>query len=160
MLYRLVISAPTPDTEEQARRYAAGLFRIAYYRQDCLKLLTGTPSLARFSARLLRMTTQHPDTWAVIYENDQPAVHIKNCFIQSVAAFLPNIDLTPGQDRYLTVILTEKLLACSDTNKLRDKSIRHYLLRSLIMYKINAWLRPAAKTGTEIINTRLSRKFD
>ena len=160
MLYRLVISAPTPDTEEQARRYAAGLFRIAYYRQDCIKLLTVTPSLARFSARLLRMTTQHPDTWAVIYENDQPAVHIKNCFIQSATAFLPNIDLTPGQDRYLTVILTEKLLACSDTNKLRDKSIRHYLLRSLMMYKISAWLRPAAKTGTEIINTRLSRKFD
>lgn len=160
MLYRLVISAPTPDTEEQARRYAAGLFRIAYYRQDCIKLLTVTPSLARFSARLLRMTTQHPDTWAVIYENDQPAVHIKNCFIQSAAAFLPNIGLTPEQDRYLTVILTEKLLACSDTNKLRDKSIRHYLLRSLIMYKINTWLRPAAKTGTEIINTRLSRKFD
>lgn len=160
MLYRLVISAPTPDTEEQARRYTAGLFRIAYYRQDCLKLLTGTPSLARFSARLLRMTTQHPDTWAVIYENDQPAVHIKNCFIQSATAFLPNIDLTPGQDRYLTVILTEKLLACSDTNKLRDKSIRHYLLRSLIMYKISTWLRPAAKTGTEIINTRLSRRFD
>lgn len=160
MLYRLVISAPTPDIEEQARRYAAGLFRIAYYRQDCIKLLTGTPSLARFSARLLRMTTQHPDTWAVIYENDQPAVHIKNCFIQSAIAFLPNIDLTPEQDRYLTVILTERLLACSDTNKLRDKSIRHYLLRSLIMYKINTWLRPAAKTGTEIINTRLSRKFD
>ena len=160
MLYRLVISAPTPDIEEQARQYIAGLFRIAYYRQDCIKLLTVTPSLARFSARLLRMTTQHPDTWAVIYENDQPAVHIKNCFIQSATAFLPNIDLTPEQDRYLTVILTEKLLACSDTNKLRDKSIRHYLLRSLIMYKISAWLRPAAKTGTEIINTRLSRKFD
>lgn len=160
MLYRLVISAPTPDTEEQARRYAAGLFRITYYRQDCLKLLTGTPSLARFSARLLRITTQHPDTWAVIYENDLPAVHIKDCFIQSVAAFLPNISLTPEQDRYLTVVLTEKLLACSDTNKLRDKSIRHYLLRSLIMYKINTGLRPAAKIGTEIINTRLSRRFD
>ena len=160
MLYRLVIFAPTPDIEEQARQYIAGLFRVTYYRQDCFKLLTGTPSLARFSARLLRMTTQHPDTWAVIYENDQPAVHIKDCFIQSVAAFLPNIRLTPEQDRYLTVVLTEKLLACSDTNKLRDKSIRHYLLRSLIMYKISAGLQPAAKIGTEIINTRLSRRFD
>lgn len=128
MLYRLVISAPTPDIEEQARQYIAGLFRIAYYKQDCIKLLTGTPSLARFSARLLRMTTQHPATWAVIYENDQPAVHIKNCFIQSAAAFLPNISLTPEQDRYLTVILTEKLLACSDTNKLRDKSILRFHL--------------------------------
>lgn len=160
MLYRLVISAPTPDIEEQARQYTAGLFRLVYYRQDCLKLLTGTPSLSRFSARLLRMATQHPDAWAIIYENDQPAVHIKDCFIQSVAAFLPNISLTPEQDRYLTVILTERLLACSDTNKLRDKSIRHYLLRSLIMYKISAGLRPAAKIGTEIINTRLSRRFD